>query len=60
MRVEFHSKQHPLYLGLKQLGRIIKSIFLLKYIDDLELRQLIEKLLNKIESSNKFGKAVFF
>ena len=35
------------------------TIFLLKYIDDVELRQMLEKQLNKLESSNKFGKSVF-
>ncbi|MCP3874437.1 MAG: transposase, partial [Desulfobacteraceae bacterium] len=59
-RLSSYSRQHPLYQGLKQFGRIIKTIFLLKYIDDLELRQMIEKQLNKLESSNKFGKAVFY
>ncbi len=34
--------------------------FLLRYIDDVVLRQMIEKQLNKLESSNKFGKAVFY
>ncbi len=58
-RLSSYSKQHPLYRALKQFGRIIKTIFLLKYIDDVELRQMIEKQLNKLESSNKFGKAVF-
>ena len=32
----------------------------LTYIDDVELRQRIEKQLNKIEASNRFSKAVFF
>ena len=59
-RLSSYSKQHPLYRALKQFGRIIKTIFLLKYIDDVELRQMIEKQLNKLESSNKFGKAVFY
>jgi len=58
-RLSSYSKQHPLYRALKQFGRIIKTIFLLKYIDDVELRQMIEKQLNKLESSNKFNKAVF-
>ncbi len=58
-RLSSYSRQHPLYRALKQFGRIIKTIFLLKYIDDVELRQMIEKQLNKLESSNKFGKAVF-
>ncbi|MBF0290237.1 MAG: Tn3 family transposase, partial [SAR324 cluster bacterium] len=59
-RLSSYSKQHPLYQALKQFGRVIKTLFLLKYIDDLELRQSIEKQLNKLESSNKFGKAVFY
>ena len=32
----------------------------LNYIDDVALRQRIEKQLNKVEASNKFSKAVFF
>jgi TnpA family transposase len=59
-RLSSYSKQHPLYRALKQFGRITKTIFLLKYIDDVKLRQMIEKQLNKLESSNKFGKAVFY
>ena len=33
---------------------------MLMYIDDVKLRQMIEKQLNKLESSNKFSKAVFY
>lgn len=59
-RLSSYSRQHPLYRALKEFGKIIKTIFLLKYIDDVELRQTIEKQLNKLESSNKFAKAVFY
>jgi phosphoribosylformylglycinamidine (FGAM) synthase PurS component len=45
---------------LKEFGRIPKTLFILKYIDDPEFRQAIEKQLNKIESSQKFSKAVSF
>lgn len=58
-RLSSYSKQHPLYRALKEFGKIVKSIFLLMYIDDLKLRQIIEKTLNKLESSNKFRKAVY-
>jgi TnpA family transposase len=58
-RLSSYSKQHPLYRALKEFGKIIKTLFLLKYIDDVKLRQKIEKQLNKLESSNKFGKAIF-
>ena len=53
-----YSKQNPLYKALKEFGKIIKSIFILQYVDNVELRQAIEKQLNKSESSNKFTKAV--
>lgn len=59
-RLSSYAKEHPLYQALKEFGRIIKSIFILTYFDDVELRQRIEKQLNKVELSNKFSKAVFF
>ncbi|MDP1574979.1 MAG: Tn3 family transposase [Coxiellaceae bacterium] len=59
-RLSSYAKDHPLYKALKEFGRIIKSIFILSYLDDVELRQRIEKQLNKVESSNKFSRAVFF
>ena len=59
-RLTSYSRQHKLYAALKEYGKIIKTNFLLNYIDDVKLRQRIEKQLNKIESSNKFSKAVFF
>jgi len=57
-RLNSYSKQHALYRALKTFGKIIKSIFILRYIDDLELRQAIEKQLNKIENSHQFSRAV--
>ncbi len=39
---------------------MIKTRFILTYFDNLELRQRIEKQLNKIEHANRFSKAVFF
>ena len=59
-RLSSYTKQNPIYQALKEFGRIIKTLFILKYYDDLELRQTIEKQLNLVELSNKFAKAVFF
>jgi TnpA family transposase len=59
-RLTSYSRQHKLYTALKEFGKIIKTDFLLNYIDDVILRQRIEKQLNKVEASNKFAKAVFF
>lgn len=59
-RLNSYSKQHPLYQALKEFGKMPKSLFILKYVDDPALRQSIEKQLNKVESSNKFSKAISF
>jgi TnpA family transposase len=59
-RLNSYSKQHSLYQALKEFGKITKSLFILKYYDDCAFRQSIEEQLNKIESSNKFSKAVSF
>ncbi|MGA9391860.1 MAG: Tn3 family transposase [Candidatus Sulfotelmatobacter sp.] len=59
-RLNSYSKQHPLYRALKEFGKIPKTLFILKYRDDLEFRQAIEKQLNKSEGSNKFSKAISF
>jgi TnpA family transposase len=59
-RLNSYSKNHPLYQALKELGRIHKTIFLLKYFDDSEYRQRIEKQLNKGELWHKFAKDVWF
>lgn len=57
-RLSSYAKEHPLYKALKEFGRIIKSFFILTYLDDVEFRQRIEKQLNKIEFANKFSKAI--
>ena len=49
-----------MYCALKEFGRIIKTIFILRYINDVELRQSIQKQLNRIELSNKFANAISF
>jgi TnpA family transposase len=57
-RLNSYSTQHKLYQALKEFGKIIKSIFILKYLDDVKLRQSIEKQLSLIENNNKFSKAI--
>ena len=59
-RLSSYAKDNPLYKGLKEFGKLIKTIFILTYMNDLEFRQSIQKQLNKIELANKFSDAVFF
>ena len=50
-----YAKQHPLYWAFKKFGKILKSDFILRYLDDIPLRQAIEKQRNKGEHANKYG-----
>ena len=59
-RLSSYAKDHPLYKALKEFGRIQKSLYILEFLDDVPLRQRVEKQLNKVELSNKFSKAVAF
>ena len=59
-RLSSYSKHHPLYQALQEYGRAIKTIFILDYIDDVEMRQIIEVELSKVELANKFARAIRF
>lgn len=59
-RLSSYASDNPLYKALKEFGRVVKTGFLLTYFDDVTLRQMIQKQLNKVELANKFSKAVFF
>jgi TnpA family transposase len=57
-RLNSYSKQHALHRALKAFGRILKSLFILRYIGEVTLRQAIERQLNKIELAHRFTRAV--
>lgn len=52
------ASNNPLYTALKEFGRIIKSHYILRYVDSIELRQAVQKQLNKGESGNKLDRAL--
>lgn len=57
-RLNSYSSQHVLYRALKAFGQIHKSIFLLRYLDEVELRQQVTQQLNKVEQSHRFARAL--
>ncbi len=57
-RLNSYSRQHSLYTSLKAFGRITKSMFILRYIGDVELRMAIENVLNRVELGNRFTRAI--
>ena len=51
-----YSHKNKLYQEFRELGRVIRTIFLLKYISEIEMRQQITSTTNKVESYNGFSK----
>ena len=57
-RLNSYAKQHVLYRALKAFGQIIKSLFILRYLDDLTLRQAVEQQLSRVELAHRFTRDV--
>ena len=52
--------KNKLYLALKELGCVIRTLFLLEYASDAPLRAQIQATTTKIESYNAFSEWIFF
>ena len=52
--------KNKLYLALRELGCVRRTLFLLDYISDLSLRTQIQAATTKIESYNAFSQWIFF
>ncbi len=55
-----HSRQNRLFLAAQEVGRAVRTIFLLEWISSLPLRQHVTGTTNKIESYNGFAKWLSF
>lgn len=55
-----YSRKNRLYQAFLEMGRVIRTVFLLKYITDIQLREQITASTNKVEAYNGFSKWVFF
>lgn len=55
-----YSRRNRLYFAFRELGRVVRTIFLLKYISDKELREEIHANTNKAEAYNGFSKWLNF
>lgn len=59
-RLGTYSRKNRVYFAFRELGRVIRTIFLLKYIGDIELRKTVQSATNKSEEFNNFTKWLFF
>jgi TnpA family transposase len=55
-----YSRKNRLYRAFRELGRAVRTVFLLQYISDIALRGQISATTNKMESFNGFCKWLFF
>jgi TnpA family transposase len=54
------SRKNRLYQAFRELGRVVRTIFLLQYLSDPGLRKQITEMTNKVESYNGFSQWIFF
>ncbi|MFI5305474.1 MAG: Tn3 family transposase, partial [Nitrospiria bacterium] len=59
-RIGTYSRKNKVYLAFRELGRAIRTIFLLQFLSSQPLRNLIQSATNKSEALNGFLKWVFF
>jgi TnpA family transposase len=59
-RLSTYSRKNRLYFAFRELGRVIRTVFLLRYLSDADLRRKIQGATNKSELFNKFAQWVFF
>jgi TnpA family transposase len=55
-----YSRKNRLYQAFQELGRVVRTVFLLQYISDIQLRQQITAVTNKVEAYHGFAKWFFF
>ena len=55
-----YSRQNGIATALREMGRIEKTIFILDYISNKDLRRKIHRGLNKGEAMNSLARALFF
>lgn len=55
-----YSQKNKLYQAFRELGRVVRTAFLLQYISDIDLRRTITATTNKVEAYNGFSKWLFF
>src|SRR5262249_2603053 len=59
-RLATYSRKNKLYFAFRELGRVVRTIFLLQYVQSVELRHVIQAATNKSEAYNGFTQRVAF
>lgn len=60
LRLSSYAKHNPLYWAVREVGRIYKSRFIMRYYHDPAFRRRINAGLNRIEHFNDLARVLFF
>lgn len=55
-----YSRKNRLYRAFREVGRVIRTVFLLRFLSNQDLRRKITAATNKAESYNNFSDWLFF
>jgi TnpA family transposase len=55
-----YNRKNKLYYAFQELGRVVRTQFLLEYISDVEMREIITATTNKVESYNRLSEWASF
>jgi TnpA family transposase len=59
-RINSQSTRDPFAMALQELGHAVRTTFLLRWVCDQELRQVVHKATTKVERSHQFAKFLDF
>jgi len=59
-RLNTYNKKNALFIAFQELGKAVRTSFLLRIIDDMELRKIIHRETNKTEQHHAFSDWLFF
>ena len=59
-KINSYNRDNAVAKGLKEIGRILKTKYIIDYYTDGDLRKEVQKMLNKGESINSVARLIFF
>lgn len=59
-KINSQNRDNGVAKGLKEIGRVLKTKYILEYFSDRKLRKEVQQMLNKGEAINSLARLVFF
>ena len=59
-KLQAYPRKHPLFLALQEYGKLIKTLHILRWYEDIQTRQRVSRQLNKQEAIHSLRSHLFF